>query len=65
MEFKNLDDATLIREYLSFVKHSFNQVFGANAKRAANEIADILHARGISTIPNIFGTIEVTKFNIR
>ena len=50
----------LMAEYLDLAKHSFNRLFGHNARQAQNECADELERRGITEIPNIFGPLKVT-----
>lgn len=52
-------DDELMREYLDLCKHSLNNVFGGNARRALTVVANQLLARGITEIPNIFGPIKV------
>jgi hypothetical protein len=54
---------SLMKEYLELQKASFG-IFGANAKRAANEIVDELLSRGVTEIPNIFGPIQLRKFEL-
>jgi len=54
-----MDDEHLMKEYLQMQKASFNAMFGRNACQARVRIARQLHARGITHIPNIFGSIEV------
>lgn len=49
----------LQREYLDMTKASFDRVFGHNAKVARSVVAEELLKRGETTIPNIFGDIEV------
>lgn len=52
-------DEHLMDEYLSLNKARFNDVFGAQAKYMQAKVASMLHARGITEIPNIFGPIQV------
>ena len=58
----DLPDEVLMREYLEMNKAGFDKVFGANARRRGNEIADELLRRGITEIPNIFSTIKVRRW---
>ena len=57
-------DEHLMSEYLDLQKHSFSKMFGHNAATAQNEVAEILLARGITEIPNIFGAIPVKVWSI-
>ncbi|OPZ48253.1 MAG: hypothetical protein BWY95_00960 [Bacteroidetes bacterium ADurb.BinA104] len=52
-------DEHLMDEYLSLNKARFNDVFDAQTKYIQAKVASMLHARGITEIPNIFGPIQV------
>jgi hypothetical protein len=53
----------LKREYLDLQKHCFGfNLFCNNARKALNQIVDILHAEGIMEIDNLFGAIPVRKW---
>lgn len=52
----------LMSEYSSLVKASFNRLFGRAATEALNQVADVLLKRGITEIPNIFGSIQVRRW---
>ena len=55
-------DTDLVREYLDTTKASFNRMFGPVARRWGNLVIEEMLSRGITSIPNIFGAIEVRKF---
>lgn len=52
----------LQREYLEGIKAGFNAMFGHNARKFNNLVADELLSRGETEIPNIFGPIAVRRF---
>uniref|UniRef100_A0A6H1ZUI1 Uncharacterized protein n=1 Tax=viral metagenome TaxID=1070528 RepID=A0A6H1ZUI1_9ZZZZ len=52
-------NAELIREYLDAQRDSLGRMFGHNAKKNLNLVADELLLRGVTSIPNLFGDIEV------
>lgn len=56
---KRMDDQHLMKEYLEMQRASLNRMFGQNACQARVRIARQLQARGITHIPNIFGSIAV------
>lgn len=58
----NLSDEHLMAEYLDLQKHSFNRMFGHNARKAQDDVAKILLARGVVEIPNIFGAIPIKVY---
>lgn len=50
---------TLVREYQGRMRDCFNAIFGHAASRAQDLIGSELIQRGITEIPNLFGSIEV------
>lgn len=57
-----MSDSGLIREYNDMERAS-SGIFGGNAKRVGNLIVDELTRRGIDSIPSIFGSSKVKRFN--
>jgi hypothetical protein len=57
--FRRSSDKGLVSEYEDMYKHSFNRMFGHNAKANANLAAAVLHERGIKRRKNIFGDLPV------
>lgn len=49
----------LEKEYLSLARARFDRMFGHNAARAQAACGRMLVARGVRSIANIFGPIEV------
>ena len=49
----------LCKEYLELNKARFDRMFGHNAEKEQSLVAQELLARGVTHIPNIFGSIEV------
>jgi hypothetical protein len=58
-DLKKVDDDQLIAEYKNNMKSVFGQLFGHNAKKWQNMIADELLSRGITSVPNIIFPIKV------
>lgn len=56
-------DEALIREWKHLQKACFDRMFGHNARHAFNTLCDVLAERGITHIPNIFGDIEIRKYD--
>ena len=52
---------TLAKEYRTGMKHCFHTVFGHNACRDQNVIAETLIARGITHLPDCFGFLKISK----
>lgn len=52
----------LVNEYRSTTRDCFGAMFGHNAKRFRDLVADELLKRGVTEIPNIFGPIPVCHF---
>lgn len=53
----------LEREYHEYLKASFDRMFGHNAKKYFNLVTQELLRRGITELPNIFGSIAVKELN--
>lgn len=51
----------LAHEYKTNMKACFGQLFGHNARKWQNMIADELLSRGIKTVPNILKEIEISN----
>lgn len=54
----NTTDKHLLDEYSDLMRHTYG-MFGRNADRARIEVAEMLLARGITHLPNIFGDIAL------
>ena len=55
-------DDMLQRDYLEAQRDSFGNLFGHNARRFGNLVVDEMLSRGLTEIPNIFGAIQVRRF---
>lgn len=57
-DFSRIDDARLQKEYLESMRHCYG-MFGGNARREMHVIGAELIRRGVTEIPNIFGSITI------
>lgn len=57
------EDKDLTREYLAAMRDGLGALFGHNARRFGNLVADELLARGVTELPNLFGPIQVRRFS--
>lgn len=55
-------DEQLIHEYRDMMRACYG-MFSNNDKYYSDELADILLARGVTHIPNIFGDIEIKRWH--
>lgn len=55
-------DADLVREYHEANKAGFNSLFDHYAREFGNLVVDEMHARGITAIADIFGSMPVHAF---
>lgn len=55
-------DDELQRAYLEAQRDGLNHMFGHNARKFGNLVADELLSRGVTQIPNLFGPIEVQRW---
>lgn len=60
---RGMDSDSLKREYLEMSRASFNRMFGHNARKAANLVAEELLARQCTEIDNMFGPIPVRELS--
>lgn len=51
----------LIWEWTDLQKGVFNRMFGHNARNVQEQVGDMLLARGITHIPNMFGDIPIRR----
>lgn len=58
---ESYNEQELAREYHETLRDTFNQMFGHNARKYFNLVADELLRRGITELPNIFGPISVKR----
>lgn len=56
------DSDDLIKEYLQSSRDGLNAMFGHNARRYGNLVADELLRRGITQLPNLFGPLPVKRW---
>lgn len=57
--YRQWPETVLLNEYESLYKASFDPMFGRNARVQTNILAAVLHEKGITHRPNIFGNLPV------
>lgn len=60
-EIERMDTGTLITAYKDGMRHCFNRVFGRNARQEQDLLGGTLLRRGVHSIPDIFGALEVSN----